>query len=195
MRANQSIFRWLWVGMVVWTTLAIWSLPASVLYAQEATPTVAATKPVTADEVNAVARELWCPLCSGVRLDACELKACAQMRDLIGQKLAEGESSESIRAYFLDQYGPQVLGQPPLEGFNWLAWILPFVVLAMGGFFLWTTVQRMVQPMPTTVGATVEATVGTSVVTTDPTTEKTLTPSTPEDEYAGKLAEELKRYG
>jgi len=187
MKANRSIFRWLLVGMVVWTTLTIWSLSASLLHAQEATPTAAATNGVTADEVNAVASELWCPLCSGVRLDACELKACAQMRDLIALKLAEGEDSESIRAYFLDQYGPQVLGQPPLEGFNWLAWILPFVVLAIGGYFLWNTMRRMVQPIP--------ATAGTSVASTDPTTRKTVTPSTPEDEYAGKLAEELKRYG
>ena len=193
MRANQSIFRWLLVGMVVWTTLPIWSLPASILHAQETTPTAAAANPVTADEVNAVASELWCPLCSGVRLDVCELKACAQMRDLIGLKLTEGEDSESIRAYFLDQYGPQVLGQPPLEGFNWLAWILPFVVLAIGGYFLWNTMRRMVQPMPATVGVTV----GNTVASTDPTTGKTGTPvpSTSEDEYAGKLAEELKRYG
>lgn len=186
MRGNWSIFRWLLMGLVVWTMISVGSLSTSLLYAQEATPTPASANPVTADEINTVASELWCPLCSGVRLDACELQACAQMRDLIGQKLAEGEDSESIRAYFLDQYGPEVLGQPPLEGFNWLAWILPFVVLALGGFFLLTTVRRMVQPMP--------ATVETRVRTTDPATQKTVTPSIPEDDYAGKLAEELKRY-
>jgi cytochrome c-type biogenesis protein CcmH len=187
MKANRFIFRWLLMGMVVWALVcfgvSIGSLPISPLYAQEATPTPAAANPVTADEVNAVASELWCPLCSGVRLDVCEQPACVQMRDLIALKLAEGEDSESIRAYFLDYYGPEVLGQPPLEGFNWLAWILPFVVLALGGFFLLTTVRRMVQPMATTVGAI------------EPTTEKKVTPNPAEDDYAGKLAEELKRYG
>jgi cytochrome c-type biogenesis protein CcmH/NrfF len=42
---------------------------------------------VTANEVKDVADELWCPLCSGVRLDACELKACEQMREVIADKL------------------------------------------------------------------------------------------------------------
>ena len=73
---------------------------------------------VTADEVNVVARELWCPLCSGVRLDACELKACDQMKEVIAIKLSEGEDTESIKQYFVGQYGPQVLGEPPREGFQ-----------------------------------------------------------------------------
>ena len=99
---------------------------------------------ITADEVNTVARDLWCPLCGGrLRLDSCELKACAQMREVIEIKLAEGEDAESIRDYFLEQYGPQVLGEPPRQGFNWLAWILPVVAVAGGGVFLWLRLQQM----------------------------------------------------
>ena len=103
---------------------------------------------ITADEVNTVARELWCPLCGGrLRLDSCELKACAQMREVIEIKLAEGEDAESIRDYFLEQYGPQVLGVPPRRGFNWLAWILPLVAVAGGGIFLWLRLQQMSRPL------------------------------------------------
>ncbi len=103
---------------------------------------------ITADEVNTVARDLWCPLCGGrLRLDSCELKACAQMRDVIAIKLAEGEDAESIRDYFLEQYGPQVLGEPPRQGFNWLAWILPLVAVAGGGVFLWLRLQQMSRPL------------------------------------------------
>lgn len=103
---------------------------------------------ITADEVNTVARDLWCPLCGGrLRLDSCELKACAQMREVIELKLAEGEDAESIRDYFLEQYGPQVLGEPPRQGFNWLAWILPLVAFAGGGVFLWLRLQRMAGPL------------------------------------------------
>ena len=55
-----------------------------------------AQQPVTAEQVNAVARELWCPLCNSVRLDTCELKACEQMREVIAEKLAAGASTEEI---------------------------------------------------------------------------------------------------
>lgn len=166
----------LWSVLVALLALALGLRLASPLYAQENTPTPSAPTNVSADEVNAVASELWCPLCSGVRLDACELKACAQMRDVIAIKLSEGEDTDSIRDYFVAQYGPQVLGEPPWDRF-WLAWVLPFVVLAIGGYFLWQTMRRMVRrPVP--------------VATTSAPT-----PAAPEDEYSRKLAEELKRYG
>jgi cytochrome c-type biogenesis protein CcmH len=134
---------------------------------------------VTADEVNDVARELWCPLCSGVRLDGCELKACDQMKDEIAIRLAEGEDTASIKNYFVSQYGPQVLGEPPREGFNLLAWILPFVVLLGGGVFLVTRGRQMLQRSPAN-STTVDAS-GTA-------------PQTDSDPYAQRLEQELARY-
>lgn len=121
------------------------------IVAQDAAPlaiplAVATPEGITPDEVNAVARDLWCPLCNGVRLDACELKACEQMRDLIAIKLGEGQSSQQIQEYFVDYYGPQVLGRPPFEGFNWLAWLLPALVLVGGGALLFLRMRRMVEP-------------------------------------------------
>jgi cytochrome c-type biogenesis protein CcmH len=141
------------------------------------------TEPITADEVNLVARELWCPLCSGVRLDSCELKACTQMKEVIALKLAEGEDADAIRDYFVAQYGPQVLGEPPRQGFNWLAWILPVAVVVAGGVFFWRMTQRMVQPQ------TGQANV------TPLTSRSQAKPTTSDDEYAQKLEEELAKYG
>ena len=132
---------------------------------------------VTADDVNVIARELWCPLCSGVRLDACELKACEQMKDMIAIKLEQGENLDSIRAYFLDQYGPQILGEPPRQGFSWLAWILPIAAMVGGAFLIWLRMKQMVRPA--TQGATISAQPGIGV----------------SEEEAAKLREELKRYG
>lgn len=159
--------------------VALWLLSAAAVQAQDNTPTPAAPTNVTPDQVNAIARELWCPLCSGVRLDNCELKACAQMKEMIAVKLSQGEDLDSIRNYFVAQYGPQVLGEPPWQGFNWLAWVLPFVVLLVGGYFLWNTLRRMIRP-----AAPVAVTNSAPKSATEP-----------EDEYERKLAEELKRYG
>lgn len=94
---------------------------------------------ITRDEINVVAREIWCPLCSGVRLDVCELQACNQMREEIAIQLAQGADTEEIKSYFLAQYGPQILGEPPRSGFNWLAWIVPFASLLGVGLYLFIT--------------------------------------------------------
>jgi cytochrome c-type biogenesis protein CcmH len=93
--------------------------------------TVSAQTP-TPNQVNAVARDLWCPLCNGVRLDNCDLQACIQMKEVIAQKLTAGESKESIKAYFVQQYGDVVLGQPPREGFNLIAYIFPILAAVVG---------------------------------------------------------------
>ncbi len=92
---------------------------------------VAAQAP-TPNQINEVAKELWCPLCNGVRLDNCELQACIQMREVISQKLQAGESKDAIKAYFVTQYGDVVLGQPPREGFNLVAYIFPILAAVVG---------------------------------------------------------------
>jgi len=118
--------------------------------AQESTETE-----ITIDQVNEVASEIWCPLCSGVRLDACELTACDQMKQEIAIQLADGADTESIKAYFLDQYGPQTLGEPPRSGFYWLAWLTPLALLLISGILLILRFRsqstRETQPAPSRV--------------------------------------------
>lgn len=163
----------------------------NVVQAQSEAPVTSGADDITADEVNAVAREIWCPLCSGVRLDACELKACDQMKEVIAIKLSEGEDTESIVNYFVDQYGPQVLGEPPREGFNWLAWILPVVAAVAGGYIFWRTTQRMVQPASVGVGPVPQA--GRPSGQSAPG--QSASPVEFDDEYEQKLEEELAKYG
>ena len=96
------------------------------------------------------------------------------MKDMIGEKLAAGEDVGSIKNYFVAQYGPQVLGEPPLEGFNWLAWILPVLALVAGGLFIATLVRNSTRR-------------SRSVAVEPPA------PATG-DAYSRKLEEELKHY-
>lgn len=93
------------------------------------------TAPVLAqggDPKEQLLKELWCPICNGIRLDVCEQKVCEQMREMIDQELAAGKTPEQIKAQFIDLYGPVVLGEPPREGFNLIAWIMP-VLFLIGG--------------------------------------------------------------
>lgn len=84
------------------------------------------------DEVNAVAKQLFCPVCENIPLDVCPTQACAQWRDLIREKLALGWDDKQIKEYFVNQYGDRVLAEPPMRGFNWLVYVLPPVFFAIG---------------------------------------------------------------
>jgi cytochrome c-type biogenesis protein CcmH len=102
--------------------------------------------PPTDDEVNAIAKQLYCPVCENTPLDVCPTQACAQWRDLIRLKLSQGESEEQIKQYFVENYGARVLNEPPRVGLNWLAYIVPPVVILIGAFFLLRAIQAMRKP-------------------------------------------------
>lgn len=92
------------------------------------------------EEMYRIADKLNCPICQGQRLSECPIQICQEMRAEIIQRLREGQTEEEIIQAFVDRYGIQALNQPPVEGFNILAWVMPFVglavVLVIGGWVL-----------------------------------------------------------
>ncbi len=105
-------------------------------------------------DAQALYTKLYCPLCGGVRLDACQLPVCVEMKTEIVQKLAEGQSDQQIITYYRQRWGDQVLGYPPAEGINLAAWIAPIALIAAGALLLfrmalsWTAARRTVLAVP-----------------------------------------------
>jgi len=124
-------------------SLLCFTLPKGAAYAQQSTP--------SADDVNRIARDLFCPVCDNVPLDECATPVCEQWRDLIRQQLAEGWSDEEIKDYFVAQYGDRVLGLPPRQGLHWLLYILPPLGVLIGAGLLLTKLRRTPQQEPTLI--------------------------------------------
>ncbi len=99
------------------------------------------------DDVNAVAKQLFCPVCENTPLDVCPTQACAQWRELIRTKLSEGWSAEQIKQYFATQYGARVLSEPPRQGLNWLVYVIPPVLMLIGVYILFRAYQSMRKPV------------------------------------------------
>jgi len=113
-----------------WALLGI-----STAHAQTPVPSV--------DDINAIARELYCPVCESIPLDVCPTQACEQWRSLIGEKLAQGWSEDQIKAYFVEQYGDQVVAEPPRRGLNWMVYILPPLMIVAGAVAILLFLRRM----------------------------------------------------
>ncbi|MCP4428671.1 MAG: cytochrome c-type biogenesis protein CcmH, partial [Chloroflexi bacterium] len=92
-------------------------------------------KAVTDDDVNKIARVVYCPVCESTPLDVCQTQACADWRQIIREMLEEGKSEQEVKGYFLNLYGPKVLAEPPREGFSLLVWALPLVLIPLGVVF------------------------------------------------------------
>src|SRR5512139_4248085 len=90
---------------------ALWIVALLLLFG---TVTVFAQGPSpTDDEVNRIAKELFCPVCESTPLDVCPTEACRQWRELIREMLADGKSEAEIKQYFVEHFGARVLNEPP----------------------------------------------------------------------------------
>ena len=55
-----------------------------------------------------------------------------KMRNQLMAALDKGDNDDLILQGFVQEYGPTVIAAPTATGFNKVAWIMPFVVLALG---------------------------------------------------------------
>jgi cytochrome c-type biogenesis protein CcmH len=55
-----------------------------------------------------------------------------KMRNQLLAALDKGNNDDLILQGFVQEYGPTVIAAPTATGFNRVAWIMPFVVLALG---------------------------------------------------------------
>jgi cytochrome c-type biogenesis protein CcmH len=139
--------------------------------------------PVTDNEVNAIAKQLFCPVCENTPLDVCPTEACRDWREQIRTMLSEGKSEDEILQYFTDQYGDKVRSTPPATGLNWLVYLLPPTIILIGAIFLFRSLKEWTRPK---VAATA-------------TSEKSSVPSgksaksSDQDKYIERFEEELKK--
>ena len=98
--------------------------------------------PAREARVQALGKQLRCPMCQGLSIaDSGSSAARAQM-DRVRELVAEGKSDDEIRTYFVARYGEWALLEPPAHGFNWLVWLGPAVLLLAGAWIVARMVRR-----------------------------------------------------
>jgi cytochrome c-type biogenesis protein CcmH len=66
-----------------------------------------------------------------------------------GGNASSGDSDDLILQGFVQDYGPTVIAAPTTTGFNRVAWIMPFVALALGiAFVVWVVRSWRNKPAP-----------------------------------------------
>ena len=151
-RTARALFSTWWI--VFWGLALVLLFASQPVSAQESTPSA---QTVTDDQVNAIAKQIYCPVCENVPLDVCPTKACTQWREEIRLMLAEGKSEQQIKDYFVRLHGIRVLAIPPASGINWLVYVIPPAALLAGAWILYRSFrgwrqsgsQAVSPPVPT----------------------------------------------
>ncbi|MGO9007958.1 MAG: cytochrome c-type biogenesis protein [Beijerinckiaceae bacterium] len=118
----------------------------------------AAARAVQPDEVLAdpaletrartLSSELRCMVCQNQSIDDSDAPLARDIRLLIRERIAKGESNDSVRAFLVSRYGDFILLQPPFEPQTLLLWLSGPLTLALGALGIWAATRRRREPTP-----------------------------------------------
>lgn len=109
--------------------------------------------PTLDDQVNAISKDLMCPVCAGQTVADSGSQLAVQMRAEIRQRLQAGQTRDQIIAYFVGQFGEGVLASPPAHGSGLVLWLALPVALLVGGLILRRFVRGSMAASPSASSA------------------------------------------
>ncbi|MBI1180938.1 MAG: cytochrome c-type biogenesis protein CcmH [Alphaproteobacteria bacterium] len=130
--------------LAVLALLVLWAAPALAAGADEA------MLPDPAQEARArhIMEELRCLVCQNESISDSHADLARDLREIVRERVAAGESDKQVKAFMVDRYGDWILMKPP---FNWrtaVLWLAPLLLLAAGGTGVWIYVRRQRTGVP-----------------------------------------------
>jgi cytochrome c-type biogenesis protein CcmH len=109
---------------------------------QEAFPGASGKSIERDPEVEAIGRELRCPVCQGMPIGESPSETAQAMMKRVRELHAEGKSHQEILDYFVARYGEWVLLRPEARGFRLVVWLMPPLGLLLGLAAIFAYVRR-----------------------------------------------------
>jgi cytochrome c-type biogenesis protein CcmH len=98
--------------------------------------------PVKESRARDLSRELRCMVCQNQSIDDSEAPLARDLRLLVRERIAAGDSDAQVMDFLVARYGEFVLLKPRLTSHTLLLWLLPPLALAGGGLALWMHNRR-----------------------------------------------------
>jgi cytochrome c-type biogenesis protein CcmH len=110
--------------------------------ASAATAPESLANPAQEARARALQKQFRCLVCQGESLDESGAPLAADLRRLIREHIARGETDAQITNYLVARYGDFILMKPPFEEDTYILWLAPFAVLLLGGGIAFVIVRR-----------------------------------------------------
>jgi cytochrome c-type biogenesis protein CcmH len=88
--------------------------------------------PALEARARSLSAELRCMVCQNQSIDDSDAPLARDLRVLVRERLAAGETDAEVKAFLVARYGDFVLLRPPLDWRTALLWSAPFLVLIAG---------------------------------------------------------------
>lgn len=104
-----------------------------------------------------LADELRCPQCLNTNLAGSDAPIASDLRREIHRLIHEGRSDAEIRDFMVKRYGDFILYRPPFRWDTAALWVLPTLLLCLGGLVVLVIVWRRRRAEPVKISAEEEA--------------------------------------
>ena len=103
-----------------------------------------------ADENRArdLMEDLRCLVCQNQSVEESDADMARDIRIIVRERVAAGDSDEEIRTFMTDRYGDWILMKPPFKTETLLLWVGPFLLVLAGGIGVWVFVRRQAGEAP-----------------------------------------------
>ncbi len=98
--------------------------------------------PVKETRARDLSRELRCMVCQNQSIDDFEAPLARDLRLLVRERIAAGDSDAQVIDFLVARYGEFVLLKPRFERQTLLLWLVPPLVLIGGALGLWLHIRR-----------------------------------------------------
>jgi cytochrome c-type biogenesis protein CcmH len=98
--------------------------------------------PVQEARAEALGREIRCVVCENEPIAQSSAEIAADMRRVVRERIAAGDTDAEVRAWFADRYGAFVLLRPPVSGATLGLWGAPFMLLGIGAVAMVLVTRR-----------------------------------------------------
>src|SRR5689334_23817289 len=101
--------------------------------------------PVKEARARDLSRELRCMVCQNQSIDDSDAPLARDLRLLVRERIAAGDSNSQVLDFLVARYGEFVLLKPRFERQTMLLWLLAPLLLIGGGLALWLQIRRRVK--------------------------------------------------
>jgi len=104
--------------------------------------------PVQEARARALMKEFRCLVCQNQSIEDSNAELAQDLRMIVRERIALGDSADNVRSYMVDRYGDWVLLRPPLKSSTIFLWASPFLLVLIVLFVLVGRRRSTVAPDP-----------------------------------------------
>jgi len=139
-------------ALLIFVAGLLWAAPALAVQPDEVLK-----DPVLEHRAREISGGLRCLVCQNQSIDDSDAPLAKDLRILVRERLKAGDTDREVKQYLVQRYGEFVLLRPVFGVHTLLLWLTPALVLALGGFGIYTAVRRRRTPAPAPLDETERA--------------------------------------